>query len=504
MDYKLLAKQFHDLFRGLERAHGTYQISYKDGNKLRGSAETVVDQVTDELWEKHLRGERGIGIVPITDDATVRWAAIDIDVYDGLDIAGLERRIKDLKLPLVLCKTKSGGVHAYLFLSEWTSARLVRESLTQWSYVLGHPGTEVFPKQNQLASTADTGNWINSPYFGDTRCAIRDGQPVAPDKFVAYATSMAVSAEFLATFRLEQPEELKGSPPCIQYLARVGVAKGDGRHNFLFNLAVYASKRWQDDGWRDKVRQFNRKYIKPSLSTKDTNSTMESVRRRKTYFYKCKDIPLAGVCNKTLCKECEYGIGGGEDDPGVMMKGLTKYLTDPPVWFLNINGTNVEIQDTSIFLNQNKFRQLCVNALNLLPSRVKDPVWDQIIRDLLSEVEEVKAPPGASDADQTWALIDRFCTEQYMGAMSEDLLNGNAYRDDNMIYFRSTDLIRFLENERRMKVNKPVLWSQIKANGGDAQTLKIKGKKVVCWTLPRGTFTEQTEDFDVRVAKSEF
>jgi len=498
-----LAAKFHDLFRGLERAHGTYLIQSRDGNKLRGKAETIVGQVTDELWEKHLRGEQGIGIVPITDDAMVRWAAIDIDVYEGLDIAAMEQTIKEMKLPLVLCSTKSGGIHAYLFLTEWTSAHLVRERLTQWAYVLGHPGTEVFPKQSQLASTADVGNWINMPYFGDTRYGIRDGQPVPPEEFPDFARGTAVSSKFLEGFELPQDEEFRGAPPCIQYLIRAGVAKGDGRHNFLFDLAVYAIKKWPDK-WREVARGFNRKYISPSLSAKDVRSTLESVGRRKTYFYKCKDIPIAGVCNKTLCKECEFGIGGGEDDPGVMMKGLTKYLTDPPVWFLNINGKNVEIQDTSIFLQQAKFRTLCVNSLNLLPSRVKEDVWDGIIRGLLEEVEEVKAPPGASDADQTWALIDRFCTDKYMGSHKEDLLNGNAIRDEDLIYFRSTDLIRFLENERRTKVNKPVLWSQIKAHGGGSKTLGIKGKKVVCWTLPRNTFSEQSEDFDVRIPKSEF
>ena len=504
MDYKALAAQFHDLFRGLERAHGTYLINTKDGLKLRGKAETLVDQVTDDLWEDHLRGLRGIGIVPITDDATVKWAAIDIDVYEGLDIAAMEQAIEELKLPLVLCTTKSGGVHAYLFLKEWTPAALVREALTQWAYVLGHPGTEVFPKQSQLASQADVGNWINMPYFGDTRYCIRNGKQILPDEFIIHAKSKAVDAYFIENFRLPTIEDLDGAPPCIQYLARTGIAQGDGRHNFLFDLAVYAIKRWPDGEWQAKVRQFNRKFIKPSLKGRDLTSTIESVRRRKSYFYKCKDIPIAGVCNKTLCKECKFGIGGGEDDPGVMLKSLTQYLTDPPVWFLNINGVNVEIQDTAILLSQAKFRQLCVEKVNMVPNRVKEPIWDGIIRQLLEEVEHVKAPPGASEADQIWALIDRFCTDQFMGSHPEDLLNGNAYRDEALIYFRAQDLIKFLETERRTKVNKPVLWSQIKSHGGGSQRLTIKGKKIICWTLPRTTFTEQSEDFDVRISPSEF
>ncbi len=501
MDYMVLAGQFHDLFSGLDRAHGVYLINSQDGNKLRGKAETVIEPVTDSLWEKHLQGSLGIGIVPITDNATVHWAAIDIDVYEGLDIKELGDTVKSLGLPLVLCLTKSGGIHAYLFIDGWAPAKLVRKHMANWAQALGHSGAEVFPKQDRLASRTDVGNWINVPYFGNTRYSIRDGNPVQPEDFVAYAKSKAISVADLENFELVQSEDLKGAPPCIQCLAQKGVAKGEGRHNFLFDLAVYAKKRWPEE-WQQHVRSFNRKYITPSLSARDVKTTVESVRRRKTYFFKCKDIPISTVCNKELCKDSEYGVGSSAT--GSALTNLRKHLTDPPVWYLEVGGVDVELQSTAQLYSQTQFCIRCMDAMNKVHLRVPEPDWLAVVQALLDNVTEIPAPVGSSDADQIWALIDRFCTDQFAGAHVEDLLNGNAYRDDTLIYFRPADLIRFLETERHAKVNKPVLWSQVKTQGGGSQTLTVKGKQVVCWTLTRGTFTEQTEDFEVRVKPSEF
>lgn len=500
----MTASKFHNLFLGLERAHGVYRIEAKEGLKVKGRAETVISTVTDELWEDHLTGKQGIGIVPITDKSTVRWAAIDIDKYDGFSAEEFEANVDRLGLPLVLCKTKSGGVHAFLFLQEWSEASAVRDALAKWSYALGIPGEEIFPKQGNLASPTDVGNWINMPYFGgnDTsRYCIRAGKRLTMDEFLAYAESRRVSS--LQDIVLTEPEGFEGAPPCLKFLAGKTVEPGRGRHNFLFNLAVFAARKYPES-WQDRVRSWNRVYIKPSLLARDIKSTLDSVSRKKDYFYKCNDIPLAAVCNKTLCKECEYGIGGGEDDPGVLLKSLNKYLTDPPIWFLNINGSNIEIQDTDQFLSQLKFKRLCVDRLNLVPKRIKDAMWDQIIRELLSDVTEIQAPVGASESDQTWAMIDRFCTDRYIGQSREDLLNGNAFRDEDLIYFRPEDLIKFLETERRSKIHKPALWSQIKGKGAGSKVLTVKGKKIHTWTLPRNTFTEQTEDFDVRVPKSDF
>ena len=59
-----LAEKFHQLFLGLERAHGNYDLSnpiVDAKGKLKGKAWTKNEPLTVELWERHLSGGVGIG-----------------------------------------------------------------------------------------------------------------------------------------------------------------------------------------------------------------------------------------------------------------------------------------------------------------------------------------------------------------------------------------------------------------------------------------------------------
>ena len=87
----VLAPLFHALFAGLERAHGAYNRinqSREDG-KLKGDAVTKREPVTDALWAQHLEGQNGLGIVPVRDDATSVFAAIDNDSFTNSRDSGV-------------------------------------------------------------------------------------------------------------------------------------------------------------------------------------------------------------------------------------------------------------------------------------------------------------------------------------------------------------------------------------------------------------------------------
>ncbi len=46
-----------ELFAGLDRAYGTYQVTGKDGEKLSGKGLTVQKPVNQDIWDLHLSGE---------------------------------------------------------------------------------------------------------------------------------------------------------------------------------------------------------------------------------------------------------------------------------------------------------------------------------------------------------------------------------------------------------------------------------------------------------------
>jgi hypothetical protein len=48
-----------------------------------GKAFIVRGNVSDDLWQNHLKGEGpALGIIPITENNSCRWGCIDIDEYD--------------------------------------------------------------------------------------------------------------------------------------------------------------------------------------------------------------------------------------------------------------------------------------------------------------------------------------------------------------------------------------------------------------------------------------
>ena len=177
-------RKFIDIFEGLNRAHGVTIVGESNGNgsKIKGKSFVKREIITQQHWLDHLEGKASLGVIPINDDNKCKWGCIDIDSYAGFDHKKLINKIKNLKLPLIVFRSKSGGAHVFLFTSDYVSAALMQDKLNEIRSVLGYGGSEVFPKQRELKSKDDTGNFLNLPYFnGDetTRYAFNnDGEAI--------------------------------------------------------------------------------------------------------------------------------------------------------------------------------------------------------------------------------------------------------------------------------------------------------------------------------------
>ena len=184
-----IEKQFASIFDGLKAAYGTYKVDSKKLNgKSTGKAGVIREPRTQELWEGHLSGKGiSIGIIPINEENNCRWGCVDVDVYN-LEHKALLARIRKLKLPLVVCRSKSGGAHVFLFTTEWVSAKDMQEVLRHVAAAIGYGGSEIFPKQIQLnLERGDVGNFLNLPYYdheNGLRYAIQDdGSAASLDEF---------------------------------------------------------------------------------------------------------------------------------------------------------------------------------------------------------------------------------------------------------------------------------------------------------------------------------
>ena len=93
-----IAEKFLKLFDGNKRAHGVFSPDEQRGDGKRLGVYKIIKQPpTIELWQQHLDGKQGLGIIPIRDDNLCMWGAIDIDTYD-VDHKALVNKLKDAKI----------------------------------------------------------------------------------------------------------------------------------------------------------------------------------------------------------------------------------------------------------------------------------------------------------------------------------------------------------------------------------------------------------------------
>lgn len=519
------ASIFQKIFAGLDRAHGTYAIpddAKPDGKgKIKGRAITRQEPVTLELWQRHLAGVYGLGIVPVRDDASCVFGAIDVDVYP-LDLTALRARCEAHGLPLVVCRTKSGGAHLYLFTKTPVPAALVRKKLTRWAAVLGYPKAEVFPKQDALTSDADTGNWINIPYFGGAsslRYAIAR-RALSPDEFCQYWGRIAV-ADAAALKEIEplevddpiEPEEerapsrgkklapvehdlLPGAPPCLTRLATDGFPAGS-RNNGMFNLMVYAKKRFPIEEWQGEARKLAA-ILTPSQTETDVNPMIGAV-GRKTYGYKCKDQPICDVCDKVTCRTREFGVGGGggvgANELNLTFGKMTKVMTKPVLWLWEIDGEIVDFE-TKDLMSQKLFQERTMEALNLWPPSVKPGEWRDLIQRAIDAAERLEVPDDATADGQLWDYLTRFCTSRVAGKNLDELLMGKPFTDEKRSYFIASDFVAYLVQHRfPNRINERLAYLSLKDRDLQHHRETLKGKVVNFWSVP--AFVAQTEEHDV-------
>src|SRR6187549_134537 len=121
---KKIAQRIMDLFEGSETHHGTHGAPELDENgvkwNIKTTARTLRGPATLELWQEHLSGKTPLGVIPIRNDSTCRWGSVDIDEYD-VDAVEVVGKVEAAKLPLVPCRSKSGGLHLFMFAQEYVT-----------------------------------------------------------------------------------------------------------------------------------------------------------------------------------------------------------------------------------------------------------------------------------------------------------------------------------------------------------------------------------------------
>lgn len=486
-----LVQRFFALLAGSDIAHGTFNVQndrQRDGKK-QGQARILREPPTAAHWDRHLRGENGLGIIPIKRNNCCHWGAIDIDVYN-LDHAALIRLLEKYKLPGIVCRSKSGGAHIYFFFTSEIAAADLQPKLVSIAALLGYAGSEVFPKQQEiLADRGDTGNFLNMPYFAGsrtTRYGYNDkAESLNPEEFLDFAESRAMDPEAfldLPTEPKKAEELLPKGPPCLQQLAAQGFGEG-GRNNSLFNLGVYA-RMAAPDKWEERIRHYNKTMMLPPLEDREVEIIISQL-QKKEYFYKCDDQPIVSYCNKDVCIGRKFGIGPGQKASD--LSSLTKINGDPPVWILDVDGKRIELGTDSL-VSQKNFQKDCLDQINLYPKAMSDKAWTSRMQTLLANLTIIEVPPEATSRGEFEALLTSFCCDRARGVEREEILQGIAVWADDCVFFQLRDLQKHLKANGFTKYSNVQIGLRLKDLKAEKVDWRVKGKTVHLWFFQQSYF----------------
>ena len=491
-----LLGKFRELFRGGDHAYGLWHP--------RDGAVTKHGAVPEQAYKAHLQGEIGLGLVPVNENGSCRFAAIDIDV-DTINHAELLNKVAERRMPLNVCRSKSGGAHLYLLTHDpGLPAAAMVTVLQRWAKVLGYPSAEIFPKQTRVSSQ-NIGSWINLPYFGGdgtTRYAVGPQGALSLEEFV-------VTAKFYDN-NSQQVDEAEAAgiaemPPCLATLTREGVGQGF-RNNALFNFAVFYRKS-QPGKWEEATIKHNREFFSPPLDSREVAGVIGSA-GKTGYSYLCHQQPISEHCNRAVCETLRFGISNKPwDEPrnfsNFIASNCRKFLSDPPRYIIDVNGKDITLtwDNFQIFKN---FRSEVGQRLNMVIPLLKQEQWMQMVGDLLEKRAEIEAPEDASPLGIIIEKFHEFLSLRERATEKEDILKNLPVEVDNDILFRASDLKRHLQAIKLDTEQLADIFLALKSQGCRSHTIRINGKVTRVWAYPKANVNEQTEMFTATNFKNDF
>jgi hypothetical protein len=489
-----LCERFRRLFTGNGRSHGEH---------FDGKSMTVRSEAVYEDYFNHLSGKKGLGIVAIMDDGNCWFSAIDIDCHGAdatsIDLESLQKKVIEFKFPLVVCRSKSGGAHLYMFCREPLRAVLTRQMLSMWAEKLGFPSAEIFPKQAILKS-GHLGNWLNLPYFDadDTnRYARSDTGKLSLTEFLDLAESRLVTKDDLQS---ANEIDVSEAPPCVARIVKEGADMGF-RNEALYAVAVYLKKSHSE--WRNVAVNLSQTIFSRPLSLDEAKRTIDSA-GRKDYYYKCRQEPCLSLCDNGECVKKKYGIKSGTPSMPARFDKLIRYNTEPAVWELYVDGKGIKFYKFADLLTYKKVKEEVGDRLRILLPTIKQEQWERMLDSLLGATEERDAPNEASVNGMVASRLVEFVRRSgvldrdnetdgmhcFMGGCSMHSIDGTSG-----VLFRLSDLRDYLKKVRMDDAKTTDLWFILESLGVKNTWMKWQNQAgEMCWV-------PLTEDMEIKFPK---
>ena len=488
--------RFIKIFEGLDRAYGQFKRNEsRISIKVEGKPWVEHKPLQRQLWENHLMGIGvSLGVFPLTDKGTCKWGAIDIDI-DGLDYEELLKKIRELKLPLIMFRSKSGRAHVYLFMKDFTSAEEIRLVMRKFASRLGLADKldRIYPMQTELGKK-DTGSWLNLPYFNHeegSRYAYKDDFDAASieeffemhKKYAQESLDEYLVEEIKTTKKVKSTNLESLFIPCQNNCLKFNnnkVPTDIGRNDFLLHSFVWAKRaetqtkkieEYKHLDAKGLLKHFNKNYLKEPLSEAEMEKTIFKS-EDKEYKFLCKRPNIKKYCDASACVRHTCGISPEQAVQLVEAKEalgqITQYCSDPPIFYESVDvktddkegHKRIRIEmDGSFFLYKDKYLTRLANAghfphdsiLNMKSQEFRTMNLNRLAIRNYEKAEE-EATPEFEFKTLMWDFLSK-CT---VSVIKSDLHDGACY------YNLKT---------KEMDIRLPRLISYLKANR-DPRTLR--------------------------------
>jgi len=425
------SKKYIKIFSGLKRNFGSADLSKIQIDSTTGKAKPIYSwahrEITEQDYLDHLNGKQSIGIQPCDDQGMAQFGAIDIDdkqhSYTNFPYKKYIDIIAKNNLPLIPVRSKSGGMHLYLFLKEPIRAVAIRNFLEGLLFTLKLPtNIEIYPKQTELGQDAEGkyihGQFINLPYYNKTeRKAFNlDGTFFTFEQFIKVVEANTLTADELEEFTLEHTkkilvgggEEFNDGPPCLAILTKDKLS--DGRDRFLYNYMVFAKKKYPDN-WEEMVKAAPIKYFKADSNgiidwtEEKTKKKINSWKKESTKGHTCNEDPIQPVCMKAECRKRTFGYLSDKKKVFPALSGLQKITYPEPQYTFNVTLADgqttkeVRAQNIKQIIEQENIRAIIGAAADIIPPKVKQTEFQEIL-DNLFPPKLTTPPPSGTTPDE--------------------------------------------------------------------------------------------------------
>ena len=522
-------EKFRNIFNGLEERFGYHIIDKEEGNgeKRSGRSYTSNYPHTLEMWKAHYTGESfevkqqnkkttvadSLGICPINKNSQCTWGAIDLDEYKP-DYKELFKKLESINVPLLPFKSKSGGIHVYIFLDKPVKALLLREKLHSIKNVFGScKPDKIFPVQKYIdLDKGSAGSWINLPYYkaeSTERFLIKqNGEPATIQEFFTVYEKSKVTLSQLKKLKSnidegDSGEWFKDGPPCLQTLSKFGVSQSQ-RNEVMLDMTRYI-KLAHGDKWKDKTGEYNKKFFNPNLGYNEVNKVIES-RDKKDYPYRCNQDWLKPHCNREQCMLRKFGVGGAGGNADIALGPLSFVKSFPKIWYLGFNGEVVKLTSKEL-VRQDLAREQATEQTGKTPPKVKN--WDLQIRTLQVKATPIDAPEESSPTYKLKSLLDSFGFKMRRTKDIKRILRGQPYYDENkkLTYFMFTGFYDFIKNQEWKKTENETHMMLKETAGISREKIHIEGNiKKWVYVIDPAQFSveEEVEQDDVNFPTPEY